>query len=79
MEIKLELFVRKVRYQLRMKANLDEWTEPEILTQEVLDMILDEENQIIEEVLFVPLEGRTYFTLLGVGNISKFNLNYKPT
>jgi hypothetical protein len=76
MEIKLHLFVGKVRYQV-LHIGTTEYTEPVLLTDELLDKVILGDDTL-EMVRFVPLEGKKYFTLLGVGHLHKFDLSFKP-
>lgn len=77
MEVKLDLFVGKVRCKLQCDDYVaDQWTEPVLLTQDVLDkVILGDES--VKKVQFIPLDGKKYFTLLGVGKIRKLDLGFK--
>lgn len=76
MDISLDLFVNKVRVQVRyVDADNDTWTNPVLLTDAKIKEILEDPN--VRQVNFVPLEGREYFTVLGVGNVKGALLDIK--
>lgn len=66
------LFVGKVRI---MYKRADIWTAPGLFTDKELKTLMEDDT--LQAAQFVPLEGKTFFTIAGVGNISVLDLTMK--